>query len=73
MGDYDPRRLFKQEPAAITTVINLWLALAVVAEWIPWSAEIIAGFIAALNATLLLLYIRPSTVTKDGLRELEGG
>lgn len=72
-SDYNPKRLLKQEPAAITAVINLWLAVLVVAGVISWSAEVITALIAALNATLMLLYVRAGTVTTDALRELEGG
>lgn len=72
-SDYNPKRLLKQEPAAITGVINLWLAFLVITGVIGWSAEICVAFIAALNGTLLLLYVRAGTVTTDALRELEGG
>lgn len=67
---YSIKKILKQEPAAITGVVNLWLAFLCVAGAITWSGEIIAGFIAALNATLLLLYVRPLTNSRDALQEL---
>lgn len=72
-SDYNLKRLLKQEPAAIVGVLNLWFAFLVAAGIISWSALTITALLTAINGTLLLLYVRASTVSKDGLREFDEG
>ncbi len=71
MGNYSPKRLLQQEPAALTAVVNLWIAFCVAAGFVSWAATTIVAFLAALNATLLLLYVRQGVVSKSGLNELK--
>lgn len=72
-SDYSIKRLLKQEPAAIVGVLNLWFAFLVAVGAVSWSALTISSFLAAINGTLLIMYVRAATVSKDGLRDLEGG
>lgn len=67
---YSIKQLLKQEPATLVTVINLWLAFLVVVGAISASGETIAQFGAAMNATLLLFYVRTLVSSNDALQQL---
>lgn len=61
-GYYSPGNIFKQEPAVIVGVIQGILAALVVAGVVDWSAEVVAGVIAAVGLVLNLLYVRSTVV-----------
>lgn len=67
---YAPKQILRQEPAAVTTVLNLWLAFAILVGWISWSADTVTAFVAAANSTLLILYVRPLVTSRSALSEL---
>lgn len=66
---YSIKQLLKQEPAAIVSVIIMWLTVLVVSGQITWSAETLQAINGAGVASMLLFWVRPATVTKDALSQ----
>lgn len=64
------KQILKQEPAAIVSVLVGWLTVFVVVGVIDWSAEVLQTVEGVGIATLLLFYVRPTTVSKDALSKL---
>lgn len=67
---YSIKQVLKQEPATVVGVVNLWLAFLVTVGVIDVSAETIASFGGALNATFLLFYVRTLVSSNDALKQL---
>lgn len=58
---YSLKSVLTREPAAIVAVVTAWMSVAVTAGWVTWDAKVVAGVEGAVLATLLLLYVRPSS------------
>lgn len=69
---YSPKQLLAQEPSAVKAAILAILVALITTGVITLSSEAIAAWGLALELVLGLLYIRPLTVSKAGLSELDG-
>lgn len=68
---YSPKQVLKQEPAGIVTVLALINAALIAFGLYSMTDVQLAAVNAAALGVLTLFYIRPSTVTRDALRELD--
>lgn len=69
---YSFRQVFKQEPNAIREVVLLTLGVLVALDVIQISEEVTAMVGVLISALLGLFYVRPLSVSRDAIRELDG-
>lgn len=68
---YSLAQVLKQEPAAVAAAAKVVLGVLVLVGVLTMSAEALAGWVIAIEALLNLFYVRPLTVSKDALSNLE--
>lgn len=68
---YSLRNIFLQEPNAVRTAVVAILAALVVTEVIDISTEAVAAWGIVIEVVLTLFYVRPLSVSKEGLRQLK--
>lgn len=69
---YSFKRVLLQHPNKVTAAIIAVLNVFIVTGIFDWSGETVAVVEGALVLVLGLLYADPLSVSKDGLKELEG-
>lgn len=68
---YDPRQIFKQEPAAIKAALVALVTVFIVSGTITISSSTLASAGTAFELVAGLLYVRQLTVTKKALSDLK--
>lgn len=68
---YSPKQVLKQEPAGIVTALALINAALIAFDVYSMTDAQLSAANAAVLGLLTLFYIRPATVTRDALRELD--
>lgn len=68
---YSPQQVLTQEPSAVKAAALAILAALVVTDVIDLTGDQIAAWGLALELVLGLLYVRPLSVSKSGLAEVE--
>jgi hypothetical protein len=70
-GQYSIKRLLKQEPAVIVSIFGQVLSTTTLLGWMPILSDKAAFAVTTLlNLILTAAYIRPSTTSKDALKEV---
>lgn len=67
---YSLKELFKQEPASIVAVLAMGFAMAIGFDWLTMTDKQLSLVNAFALGLLTLIYIRPSTVSKDALQKV---